>query len=165
MVKHGFQLIYIYCSNRDEKFYEKKREEAFRWLKQAESDLAGAKWLLRSGPPFNALACFNSHEVVEKCMKAMFFYYCGISASSLGSHDVMELADILKEDTEWLPDVTVMKWLRTVSDYYVSPRYPNCQPFNVVPAEAFDLNQAESAVDAASKMLEYVKDCFRNKIF
>ena len=159
MVKHGFQLIYIYCSNWDEddEFYTKNDEEAFRWLKQAESDLA---WLLRSGPPFNAQACFNSHEVVEKCIKAMFFYYCGISASSLGSHRVMELANILREDTG-LPDVTVMKWMRTVSDYYLSPRYANCQPFNVVQAEAFDLNEAESAVDAASKVLEYVKGLFQ----
>ena len=72
----------------------------------------------------------------------------------------MELANILREDTG-LPDVTVMKWMRTVSDYYLSSRYPNCQPFNVVPAEAFDLNEAESAVDAASKVLEYVKGLFQ----
>ena len=148
----------------DERFFESDSKEAIRWLRQSENDLAGAKWLLQSRPPFNALACFHSHEVVEKCLKAMFFRYCGISSSLLGLHKLIVLAESLKEETDQeRPDDTVMKWIRKVAEYYLSTRYPNRQPLSVVPAEAFDLNEAEGAVDAASKVLEYVKDCLQEQ--
>ena len=54
-------------------------------------------------------------------------------------------------------DDTVMESVKRVANYYLPTRYPNRQPFSVVPAEAFDKNEAEAAVDAASKVLEYVK--------
>ena len=142
----------------DERFYPMDREEAIRWLKQSRSDLAGAKWLLQSGPPFNALACFHSHQVVEKCLKAMLYHYCGISGSLRDSHGVVDLAESLKEETG-RPDTTTMDSVRKVSRYYLNTRYPNCQPFNIVPADAFDADKAEEAVDAASKVFEYVKNC------
>ena len=136
------------------------REEAIRWLEQSKSDLKSSRWSLQSGPPFNAMACFHSHQVVEKCLKAMFFYYCGISGQLLGSHEVEELADVLKKETG-RPNGAVMESVRKLPKYryYLGTRYPNCQPFNIVPAEAFDKNEAETAVDAATKVLGYVKDC------
>lgn len=152
-------MIRIYCRTRDEDedeiFYPKNNQEAIRWLKQSESDLAGAKWLLQSGPPFNALACFHSHEVVEKCLKAMFYHYCGISDSLLGSHRVLELAASLSARL----DTATMECVRMVSSYYLTTRYPNRQPFNVVPAEAFELHEANEAVNAASNVFVYVKRC------
>lgn len=142
----------------DEIFCSMDRQEAIRWLKQSKSDLAGAKWLLQSGPPFNALACFDSHEVVEKCLKAMLYRYCGISGSLLVSHRVLGLAECLRKESG-RPDTTTMDSVRKVSGYYLTTRYPNRQPFDIVPAEAFDLNEAEEAVDAASKVFEYAKNC------
>ena len=93
----------------------------------------------------------------------MFFhYYGGIDSSLLGLHKLIRLAESLKEETEPKRlDETVMKWVTKVAGYYLSPRFPNCQPINVVPAEAFDLNEAEEAVDAASKVLDYVKNCLQ----
>jgi HEPN domain-containing protein len=130
------------------------------WLEQSKSDLEGARWLLQSGPPFSALACFQSHQVVEKCLKAMLFYYCGISGGLLGSHEVLDLASKLREEIK-IPEEEDMQYVRRVTKYYLSTRYPNRQPSNVVPAEAFNKNQAEMAVDAASKVLELVdKYCF-----
>jgi HEPN domain-containing protein len=126
-----------------------------RWLEQSKSDLEGARWLLQSGPPFSALACFQSHQVVEKCLKAMLFYGCGISGGLLGSHDVLELASKLRGE---IPEEEDMQSVRRVTKYYLSTRYPNRQPSNVVPAEAFGKNEAEMAVDAASKVLELVDE-------
>ncbi len=123
-----------------------------RWLKQSKNDLDNARWSLQSGPPFSAHACFQSHQVVEKCLKAMLFYSCGISGRLLESHKVRELG----EETR-IADDTVMESVKRVANYYLPTRYPNRQPFSVVPAEAFDKNEAEAAVDAASKVLEYVK--------
>ena len=95
----------------------------------------------------------------------MFFHYrSGISSSLLGLHKLIPLAESLKEETKPEgPDEKVMKWVKKVAEYYLSPRFPNRQPFNVVPAEAFDLNEAEEAVDAASKVLDYVKNCLQEQ--
>ena len=82
----------------------------------------------------------------------MLFYSCGISGRLLESHKVRELG----EETR-IADDTVMESVKRVANYYLPTRYPNRQPFSVVPAEAFDKNEAEAAVDAASKVLEYVK--------
>jgi HEPN domain-containing protein len=127
------------------------------WLEQSKSDLEGARWLLQSGPPFSALACFQSHQVVEKCLKAMLFYYCGIAGGLLGSHEVLDLASKLREEIK-IPEEEDMQSVRRVAKYYLSTRYPNRQPPNVVPAEAFNKNEAEMAVDAASKVLELVDE-------
>lgn len=124
-----------------------------RWLQQSKTDLGSAKWLLRSGPPFSANACFHSHQVVEKCLKAMLFYSCGISGQLLGSHEVLELARKLREETGEL-DEEDLESVRQIAGYYLSTRYPNRQPTNVVPANAFNKNEAEAAVDAASSVLE-----------
>ena len=128
-----------------------------RWLQQSKSDMESARWLLRSGPPFSAHACFQSQQVVEKCLKAMLFYCYGIPGRLLESHKVDELAYKLIEETG-LPDGAEMQSVGRVATYYLSTRYPNRQPFNVVPAEAFTNNEAEMAVDAASKVLELVDE-------
>ena len=128
-----------------------------RWLKQSKSDLDNARWSLQSGPPFSAHVCFQSHQVVEKCLKAMLFYNCGVSGQLLGSHDVVELACKLREETGE-PDEEVMQSVTRVANYYLPTRYPNRQPFNIVPAEAFNKNDAEAAVDAASKVLQFVDE-------
>ena len=137
----------------DDKFYQKCRKEATRWLQQSRSDLESAKWLLKSGSPFNAHACFQSHQVVEKCLKGMLFYSCGISGQLLGSHEVLELADKIREEIGELDEVDLQS-VRQVARYYLTTRYPNRQPANVVPANAFIKNEAELAVAAASRVLE-----------
>lgn len=139
----------------DNKFYPKDREIAIRWLKQSKSDLESARWLLQSGPPFSAHSCFQSHQVVEKCLKAMLYYCCGISGELLGSHDLEALACKLREEIE-RPGHVLMQSVKRVAIYYLCSRYPNCQPYNAVPAEVIKKNEAEIAIDAASKVLEFV---------
>ena len=85
----------------------------------------------------------------------MLFYSCGISGQLLGSHDVQELARKLKEEIH-KPDDGDLQLVKQVARYYLPTRYPNRQPFNVIPAEAFDKSEAEAAVDAASKVLELI---------
>jgi HEPN domain-containing protein len=70
---------------------------------------------------------------------------------------VSELASKLREEIG-IPEEKDMQSVRRVAKYYLSTRYPNRQPFNVVPAEAFNKNEAEMAVGAASKVLELVDE-------
>ena len=145
----------------DETFYPKSRKEAKRWLEQSKSDLACAKWLLEAGPSFNAQACFHCHEVVEKCLKAMLYYFRGISGKLRESHKVQDLVRNVSKEITTLDD-TVKQSVTRVAEYYLSTRYPNCQPSHIVPARAFKEKEAHMAVDAASKILTFVEeDCFK----
>jgi HEPN domain-containing protein len=154
----------MYFSTREEVeddiFHPKSHDEAKRWSRQSKIDLENAQWLLRTGPLFSAHACFQSHQVVEKCLKAMLYYYWGISGVLLKSHKVGELADQLRRGKPRMPD-EVMKSVGKVANYYLPTRYPNWQPFDTIPANAFNEDQAEAAADAASKVLKYVEHCLK----
>ena len=80
--------------------YPRNREEPTRWLRRSKSNLENARWSLKSGPPFSAHACFQSDQVVEKCLKGMLFYSCGIYGQLFSSHHVVELAHKLKEEID-----------------------------------------------------------------
>ncbi|XP_028400948.1 sacsin-like [Dendronephthya gigantea] len=145
----------------DEKFFEKEPGEAKRWLRQSESDLGGARWLLRCGTPYNAIACFQSHQVVEKCLKALLFHHCGISGKLLRSHDVEDLAIKFTEETG-LMDEIAMESVERFSNYYLNTRYPNRHPFDVAPCEAFSDDEAETAVEEASKLFDFADNELNN---
>ena len=151
--------MYIYSTTRveDDKYYPKNHGEATRWLQQSRNDLENAEWSLKSGSPFNAHACFQSHQVVEKCLKGMLFYSSGIYGQLLGSHEVVELACKVREETGELDDQN-LKLVRQVATYYLSTRYPNRQRDNIIPAKAFNKNEAETAVEAASSVLKLAEE-------
>ncbi|XP_028400770.1 sacsin-like [Dendronephthya gigantea] len=137
----------------DEKIFPKDSREAMRWLRQSRSDLNSARWLLKSGPPYNAHACFQSHQVVEKSLKALLFHHCGISGSLLSSHDVVRLASKFTEETGL--DGTATKSVTRFVKYYLNTRYPNRQPFDIVPCDAFSDDEAKTAVEEASKLFDF----------
>ena len=130
-------------------------------MEQSKTDLESARWLLESDPPFSSHVCFQSHQVAEKCFKALLFADCGISDQLLGSHDLQEIGCKVGEKTEVTKKA--FEFAKRVMDYYLTTRYPNRQPSHVVPAQAFNKNQAETAFDAASKLLKIVKDYLENR--
>ena len=139
-------------------WYRKSREEALRWVKQSKIDLESAKWLLKSDPPFSSAVCFQSHQVAEKCFKALLFADWKISDKLLESHDLKVLGGKVKKKTKVPRKTIILQLGKRVMDYYLTTRYPNCQPFDVVPGMAFSENQAMTAIDAASKLVEIVED-------
>ena len=50
---------------------KESRKEAQRWWKQAENDLGYAELGFREG--YYAQACFQSHQVAEKALKALHY--------------------------------------------------------------------------------------------
>ena len=93
----------------------------------------------------------------------MLFYSCGISGQLLGSHEVIELARKVSEETGELNDQN-LKLVRQVATYYLSTRYPNRQRDNIIPAKAFNENEAETAVEAASSVLKLAEEyCSKKK--
>ena len=129
--------------------------ESQRWIKQAQRDLEAAEFLLTAPKSFDALVCFVSHQTVEKCLKAALYAKCGLNGDQLHTHDVYKLATYvsgLENARHCIVDLAVV-----VGNYYLPTRYPNRQPGSIIPADAFNGEQARKAVQAAKRLLEIVE--------
>ena len=127
------------------------RDEAERWLRQAESDLAFAALGAREG--FPAQACFTSQQAAEKAVKAAL-YLSG--ARFVPGHSVVELLDraaAAVADTDAAPLRRLQDSARQLDQYYIPTRYPNGLPGGI-PAEVFTDPQAEDAVGRARSFVE-----------
>lgn len=127
------------------------RDEAERWLRQAESDLAFAALGTREG--FPAQACFTSQQAAEKAVKAVL-YLSG--ARFVPGHSVVELLDraaAAVADTDAAPLRRLRDSARQLDQYYIPTRYPNGLPGGI-PAEVFTDPQAEDAVGRARSFVE-----------
>ena len=131
--------------------------ESRRWLEQSFCDIEAAEFLVSATRPFNALACFLSHQIVEKSLKAALYAKCGLTKNQLHSHDVYSLAQNVSCLTG-APD-KVVELALIVGNYYLPTRYPNRQPRPLVPARAFSREQSTRAVQTARELLKLV-ECF-----
>ena len=97
------------------------RGDARRWLLQAENDLAFGRLALREG--FFAQACFISHQVAEKSLKALAYYR---GDRTVIGHSLLELASSLEPT---YPQLSKYHELAGILDqYYVPTRSPNALP-------------------------------------
>ena len=127
------------------------RDEAERWLRQAESDLAFAALGAQEG--FPAQACFTSQQAAEKAVKAVL-YLSG--ARFVPGHSVVELLDraaAAVADADAAPLRHLQDSARQLDQYYIPTRYPNGLPGGI-PAEVFTDAQAEDAVGRARSFVE-----------
>ena len=131
------------------------RDEAERWLRQAESDLAFAALGAREG--FPAQACFTSQQAAEKALKAVLHLS---GARFVPEHSVLELLDRAvaaitdaNADADAAPLGRLRDSARQLDQYYIPTRYPNGLPGGI-PAEVFTGAQAEDAVDRAGAFIE-----------
>lgn len=116
------------------------------WLKRAEDDELNIKSILkhRDGTPANA--CFLSHQVVEKVLKALLLFY---SKSYPRTHDLSQLIELLER---YIPAISddFKEEVILLSPYYVGARYPAD-----IPLESFTWKEAESASKVAQKIKEF----------
>ena len=127
------------------------RDEAERWLRQAESDLAFAALGAREG--FPAQACFTSQQAAEKALKAVLHLS---GARFVPGHSVLELLDraiAAIADADAAPLGRLRDSARQLDQYYIPTRYPNGLPGGI-PAEVFTGSQAEDAVGRARAFIE-----------
>jgi HEPN domain-containing protein len=101
--------------------------------------------MLREG--FFAQACFMSHQVAEKALKALAYYR---GDRYVTGHSILDLVSDL-ESTH--PKVSEHRGTASILDtYYVPTRYPNALPGSV-PFEVYGRDQAEKAVAAVAKLV------------
>lgn len=126
------------------------REEARRWLAQAENDLAFTEHSLRGG--FHAQACFYAQQSAEKAAKAVHYLR---GARAVIGHSVDGLLAAL--EAEGLA-VKELRPLATLLDlHYIPTRYPNGLPGNV-PFQVYNAAQAGEALVAARRLVAFSRD-------
>ena len=122
-----------------------KKQEAQRWLRQAEYELASARHLL-AGEHF-AIACFMSQQATEKALKALAYFR--------GDRYVLghSLVELLSHLTGGYPDLAAFRQRAGKLDrYYLPTRYPDALPGGV-PAEGYDASETRDAVAVATDIV------------
>lgn len=123
-------------------------KEYRRWIKQAESDLDDARYNAKGGR--YSLACFLSQQAAEKAMKA-YLYRQGNEL--VWGHSVAELMDDANVTD---PRFGALKEKGYFLDrFYIPTRYPNGLPGGI-PAESFNENDAQAAMQAAQDIIQAV---------
>ncbi len=123
--------------------------EAKRWLRQADVDLGAAR---RLADDFSALACFHAQQAAEKALKAILYatgdrVVLGHSLADLGARAALSTPDYEEVRAE----------VAKLDRYYVPTRYPNGLPAGGDPAEAFDAEDAATAIAIAERALEHAR--------
>ncbi|MBI4789350.1 MAG: HEPN domain-containing protein [Chloroflexi bacterium] len=118
-------------------------QEGRRWLEQAQSDLAVAKW--NEEGKFHSAACFWSQQTAERALKA-FLYYSG--KRRVVGHSVLELAKACgRLDKDFKP---LVNRVAPLDRYYIPTRYPNGLPGGV-PAQVYQADDARDALNLAEE--------------
>jgi HEPN domain-containing protein len=129
------------------------REEAERWMRQAEDDLDATGCQFESA--HYAQACFYCQQAVEKALKALMFAKGRLQKSDLDVHDVMTLA--YRAATMDHPRLQAIPEMVTrIQEYYIDTRYPHYQRgFSQasIPAEMFTQIDADDAISKAREIL------------
>lgn len=126
------------------------KDEARRWLKQAEHTLMVTRKLL-SDSCFSD-CCFNAEQVGQLALKA-FLYSQGERFITL--HSVKELAEQCATHDAAFKQVEDAG--RVLDHYYIPTRYPDALAFPAVPYESYTEREAREAAGLASTVLELVK--------
>ncbi len=125
---------------------EDRKNEAVRWLNQAEEEFSDAKLLAEVGRFY--LSLFLCQQSAEKALKA---YILISEGESVFTHSVSVL---LRISSELDPDFSDIKDAKRLDDYYIPTRYPNGLP-GEIPARYYD---DKSEVEKALKL---AKKCYR----
>ena len=126
------------------------RDEARRWLAQAENDLAFTEHSMRGG--FHAQACFSAQQVAEKAVKAVHYLR---GARVVIGHSVNGLFEAL--EAAGLPVKGLRPLAAQLDLHYIPTRYPNGLPGNL-PFEVYTAAQATDALAAARRIVAFARE-------
>jgi HEPN domain-containing protein len=126
------------------------REEARRWLAQAENDLAFTEHATRGG--FHAQACFHAQQVAEKAVKAVHYLR---GARVVMGHSVDGLLEALER--AGLPVKELRPLAAQLDLHYIPTRYPNGLPGNL-PFEVYTGRQANDALASARRIVAFARE-------
>jgi len=118
------------------------------WLEQAERDLSRANIDLQY--EYWEWACFTAQQAAEKAVKAMLMKH----GYSVWGHAITPMLRGL----EVIPvPGKIVQLAQLLDAHYIPTRYPNGFPEGK-PADYYNHQKAEEAVDAASDIIRFCKD-------
>lgn len=129
------------------------RQEAQRWLEQAEEDLRWTQHLVEVGGYY--LACFLAQQVGKKALKALLYYQgeelvMGHSVEQLCQKASAYLAEIKEHCEDW----------EYLDNFYVPTRYPNALPGSI-PAKVYNKKAASDTAATAREIVTFVRRILR----
>lgn len=134
------------------------KEEALRWLEQAEYDVASAGDVLKSGR-YN-WACFIAQQSAEKAVKSIYI------ARGEDVERMHSLSALIKGDSRrgisGVPDIgTELEAAIELDRHYIATRYPNGVP-DGKPFELYTEEKARECVDKAKSIVTACRRIFPN---
>jgi HEPN domain-containing protein len=127
------------------------KDEAIRWLTQAEDEFLDADELRKRGRFY--LALFHFQQAAEKAVKA-YLYLKTRSTEVLLTHSLDEL---LKLAVEADKSMSAIAHAKKLDRYYIPTRYPNGLPGGVPSRYFDDPKEAEEAMMLAKQVINIVK--------
>lgn len=125
------------------------KQEASRWLRQAESDLELLSVVRAAGK--HDTCCFLAQQAAEEALKAFLFFH---GEELILTHSVFRLCRMAAQyDPVW---EALRERIKQLDFYYVEARYPNALE-DTIPAEFFTDKDAAEAIEMAGLVVESVK--------
>lgn len=125
------------------------KQEAQRWLRQAQSDFAFLEVARQAGK--YDTCCFLAQQTAEKALKAYLFHQ---GEELLFTHAIFRLCELA---TRYDPAfVEIREQVKLLDFYYVEARYPNAME-DVIPAVFYSNKDAEQAITMARIVMEAVQ--------
>ena len=130
---------------------KRSKEEALRWLKQAEYDLESAKRNFEQ--KIYSYVCFMCEQSAQKALKA-YLYFRG--ERYIWEHSIQKLAEKAeKYDKDF---ATIQEMGMILDKYYLTTRCPDAIAPPALPFQSFTEKEAKEAIDLATKILNLVKE-------
>ena len=123
--------------------------EALRWLKQAEKDLASAGNSLESSD--YEWACFQAQQSAEKALKSVLY---SKGFRKIITHSIYEL--IKKIGSLEVGFKRLKKEAKVLDSVYIPSRYPNGIAGDLAPFEYYEKEDAEECINYAGLILDAV---------
>ena len=136
------------------------RNEAKRWMRQAEIDFDAANCLFQNEDwRYYSLTCFHCQQAVEKALKALMFAKGCLKKTDLEVHDVMALAYRAAGLGQHFRGISVI--VNRIHGYYIKTRYPEYtrgfSSESPIPAEIFTQEQASDALQKTGELFSIIR--------
>jgi HEPN domain-containing protein len=132
------------------------KEEALRWLDQAEHNFEVAKNNLSS--TFYSDACFMAEQTSQVALKALIIFY---KKRNVWEHSIQELVRISSEYDKRFEDLVEAG--KILDRYYIPTRYPDALATPAVPYKTYSERDAREAVALTESILQLAKEVIRRE--
>ncbi|HIC91374.1 MAG TPA: HEPN domain-containing protein [Syntrophaceae bacterium] len=127
------------------------KEDALRWLAQAEHNLEVAEHNLRA--KFYSDTCFMAEQATQVGLKAFIIYH---KKRLIWEHSIQELARLCSQYHNSFE--IFIEYGKILDRYYIPTRYPNALARPAVPYKTYTEKDARDAIQFAREIVKMVKE-------